>query len=184
MKGELAARAVAVAALARDGQRPAGDVVLVAEADEESNTSDVGMSWLVREREDLRCDFALNEGGGILLELADGRRMVTVSVGEKRVDLAAPADLRACRACIRPGAGRQPGASRGDRDRAAGQSRGRAVAGTGDGACPPRPGSAGRRRGCDRLGRRPAPVARGPASWNDPDDGHAYGARRRSSRRT
>lgn len=84
MKGELAARAVAVAALARDGQRPAGDVVLVAEADEERNTSDVGMSWLVREREDLRCDFALNEGGGILLELADGRRIVTVSVGEKQ----------------------------------------------------------------------------------------------------
>ena len=84
MKGELAARAVAVAALARDGQRPAGDVVLVAEADEERNTSDVGMSWLVRECEDLRCDFALNEGGGILLELADGRRVVTVSVGEKQ----------------------------------------------------------------------------------------------------
>ncbi len=50
MKNELAARAVAFAALARSGERPAGDVVLVAEADEERNTSDVGMSWLVRER--------------------------------------------------------------------------------------------------------------------------------------
>ena len=85
MKNELAARAVALAALARSGVRPAGDVVLVAEADEERNISDVGMSWLVRERPDLRCDFAVNEGGGTLLELADGRRMVTVSVGEKRV---------------------------------------------------------------------------------------------------
>jgi acetylornithine deacetylase/succinyl-diaminopimelate desuccinylase-like protein len=85
MKNELAARAVAFAALARSGERPAGDVVLVAEADEERNVSDVGMSWLVRERTDLRCDFALNEGGGMLLELADGRRMVTISVGEKRV---------------------------------------------------------------------------------------------------
>ncbi len=85
MKGELAARAVAMAALARSGERPQGDVVLVAEADEERNTADVGMSWLVRERSDLRCDFALNEGGGLLLELADGRRMVTVSVGEKQV---------------------------------------------------------------------------------------------------
>ena len=36
------------------------------------------MSWLVRERPDLRCDFALNEGGGLLLELADGRRVVTI----------------------------------------------------------------------------------------------------------
>ena len=59
--------------------------MLVAEADEERNTADVGMSWLVRERPDLRCDYALNEGGGSLLELADGRRVVTVAVGEKQV---------------------------------------------------------------------------------------------------
>jgi acetylornithine deacetylase/succinyl-diaminopimelate desuccinylase-like protein len=85
MKNELAARAVAFAALARGEARPAGDVVLVAEADEERNTAGVGMSWLVRERPDLRCDYALNEGGGTLLELADGRRVVTVSIGEKRV---------------------------------------------------------------------------------------------------
>ena len=85
MKGELAARAVALAEYARSGERPAGDVVLVAEADEERNTADVGMSWLVRERDDLRCDYAINEGGGILLELADGRRVVTISVGEKQV---------------------------------------------------------------------------------------------------
>ena len=85
MKGELAARAVALAAFARSGERPAGDVVLVAEADEERNTADVGLSWLVRERPDLRCDYALNEGGGVLLELADGRRVVTVAVGEKQV---------------------------------------------------------------------------------------------------
>jgi acetylornithine deacetylase/succinyl-diaminopimelate desuccinylase-like protein len=85
MKGELAARAVALAAFARSGERPAGDLVLVAEADEERNTADVGLSWLVRERPDLRCDYALNEGGGILLELADGRRVVTMAVGEKQV---------------------------------------------------------------------------------------------------
>ena len=85
MKGELAARAVALAAFARSGERPAGDIVLVAEADEERNTADVGLSWLVRERPDLRCDYALNEGGGVLLELADGRRVVTVAVGEKQV---------------------------------------------------------------------------------------------------
>jgi acetylornithine deacetylase/succinyl-diaminopimelate desuccinylase-like protein len=85
MKNELAARAVALARLAHSGARPAGDVVLVAEADEERNTAEVGMSWLVRERPDLRCDFALNEGGGELLELANGRRVVTVSIGEKQV---------------------------------------------------------------------------------------------------
>ncbi len=85
MKGELAARAVALAELARSDERPSGDVVLVAESDEERNTADVGASWLVRERPDIRCDYALNEGGGSLLELADGRRFVTVGVGEKRV---------------------------------------------------------------------------------------------------
>ena len=85
MKGELAARVVAFAEIARSGEAPAGDVVLVAESDEERNTSDVGMSWLVRERPDLRCDYALNEGGGMLLELADGRRVVTISIGEKQV---------------------------------------------------------------------------------------------------
>ncbi len=84
MKGELAARAVAVAETARGGERPGGDVVLVAEADEERNISDVGMSWLVRERPDVRCDYAVNEGGGVLLELADGRRVVTLAAGEKR----------------------------------------------------------------------------------------------------
>jgi acetylornithine deacetylase/succinyl-diaminopimelate desuccinylase-like protein len=85
MKNELAARAVALAGFARSGQRPGGDVVLVAESDEERNTSDVGMSWLVRERPDLKCDFALNEGGGQLLTLADGRQVMTISVGEKKV---------------------------------------------------------------------------------------------------
>ncbi|MEO8091119.1 MAG: M20/M25/M40 family metallo-hydrolase [bacterium] len=85
MKGELAARAAALAACARSGERPAGDVVLIAESDEERCTADVGMSWLARERPDLRCDFAINEGGGSLLELADGRRVVTISIGEKQV---------------------------------------------------------------------------------------------------
>jgi acetylornithine deacetylase/succinyl-diaminopimelate desuccinylase-like protein len=85
MKGELAARVVAFAEIARGDVPPAGDLVLLAEADEERNTYDVGMSWLVRERPDIRCDYALNEGGGMLLELAGGRRVVTISIGEKRV---------------------------------------------------------------------------------------------------
>jgi acetylornithine deacetylase/succinyl-diaminopimelate desuccinylase-like protein len=105
MKGELAARAAAIAALARSGERPAGDAVLVAESDEERNTSDVGMSWLVRERPDLRCDFAVNEGGGLALELAGGRRVVTVSIGEKLVtSLRIRLHGRACHASVPFGA--------------------------------------------------------------------------------
>ena len=85
MKNELAARVVAFAAAAARAEPPSGDLVLVAESDEEKNRSACGMTWLVRERPDLRCDYALNEGGGILLELADGRRVVDVGVGEKLV---------------------------------------------------------------------------------------------------
>jgi acetylornithine deacetylase/succinyl-diaminopimelate desuccinylase-like protein len=88
MKSQLAARAVACAEVARGGEPPPGDLVLVAESDEERGVSDVGMSWLVREREDLRCDFALNEGGGWALELADGRSVVVIEVGEKQVSSA------------------------------------------------------------------------------------------------
>ena len=85
MKDELAARAAAFAAFARSGERPAGDVLLIAQADEENNTADVGMSWLIRERPDVAFDYSLDEGGGIVLDLADGRRLVTISVGEKLV---------------------------------------------------------------------------------------------------
>lgn len=85
MKNELAARTVAFAAYAAESATPPGDVVLVAESDEERNVSDVGMSWLARERPDLACDFAINEGGGYVLDLANGRRVVPISVGEKKV---------------------------------------------------------------------------------------------------
>ena len=108
MKNELAARAVALAAFARSGGRPAGDVVLIAESDEERNTADVGMSWLVRERPDLRCDFALNEGGGTLFELAGGGRIVTVSVGEKLVTSLAAPPPRPRRPRLGPGPRREP----------------------------------------------------------------------------
>ena len=47
MKGHVAAAAVAFASLAREGLRPAGDVVLALTADEEVNL-DFGLSWLVR----------------------------------------------------------------------------------------------------------------------------------------
>ena len=83
MKNEVAARAVAMARLAREGFRPAGDLWLLAVADEEDGMADVGMRWLLEERPDVRPSFAVNEGGGERLELADGRTVLTVGVGEK-----------------------------------------------------------------------------------------------------
>jgi acetylornithine deacetylase/succinyl-diaminopimelate desuccinylase-like protein len=83
MKNEVATRAVAVAALARDGFRPRGDLLLVAAADEEDGSERVGMTWLVGERPDLRTDYVLNEGAAERLELADGRVVATINLGEK-----------------------------------------------------------------------------------------------------
>ena len=83
MKNEVAARAVAMARLAREGFRPAGDLWLLAVADEEDGMADVGMRWLLETRPDIRPTFAVNEGGGERLELADGRTVLTVGVGEK-----------------------------------------------------------------------------------------------------
>ncbi len=83
MKNEVAARAVAMAELARSGFRPRGDLWFLAVADEEDGTADVGMRWLLESRPDIRPDLAINEGGGERLPLADGRTLVSVGVGEK-----------------------------------------------------------------------------------------------------
>ena len=83
MKNEVATRAVTIAALARSGEALAGDLVFVAVSDEEDGTNGVGMSWLVDARPDLATDYVLNEGSVERLGLADGRTVVTLSVGEK-----------------------------------------------------------------------------------------------------
>jgi acetylornithine deacetylase/succinyl-diaminopimelate desuccinylase-like protein len=69
MKGQVAANAVAIASLAREGFAPAGDVIFAATADEEVG-DDFGLSWLCHEHPDaIRCDYAVNEGGGDRVEL-------------------------------------------------------------------------------------------------------------------
>jgi acetylornithine deacetylase/succinyl-diaminopimelate desuccinylase-like protein len=83
MKNETATRAVAIAVLARAGFRPRGDVLLIAEADEENGADEVGLQWLVRERPDIATDYVINEGASERLALADGRTVVTINVGEK-----------------------------------------------------------------------------------------------------
>jgi acetylornithine deacetylase/succinyl-diaminopimelate desuccinylase-like protein len=83
MKNETATRAVAFAMLARSGFRPRGDIVLVCQADEENGDEQVGLGWLARERPDIACEFAIDEGGGWRIELPDGRVAVSICVGEK-----------------------------------------------------------------------------------------------------
>ena len=72
MKGHTATRAVT---WRRSRARvPAqGDLLLIAQADEEDGIEAVGMRWLVNERPDLAPDYAIDEGGGERLALVDGR---------------------------------------------------------------------------------------------------------------
>jgi acetylornithine deacetylase/succinyl-diaminopimelate desuccinylase-like protein len=82
MKGEVAASAVAIASLAREGFEPAGDVIFVAAADEEVGDG-YGLPWLCEEHPDaVRADYALNEGAGERVELA-GRALYLCSTAEK-----------------------------------------------------------------------------------------------------
>jgi acetylornithine deacetylase/succinyl-diaminopimelate desuccinylase-like protein len=72
MKGQVAASAVAMASLAREGFSPAGDVVFAACADEEVGDG-FGLMWLVQAHpEAVRTDYAVNEGAGDRLELGGG----------------------------------------------------------------------------------------------------------------
>ena len=82
MKGEVAASAVTLASLAREGFQPAGDLILVAAADEEVG-DDFGLPWLCRQHPDaIRADYALNEGSGERVELG-GRAFYLCSTAEK-----------------------------------------------------------------------------------------------------
>ena len=71
MKGQVAASAVAIASLAREGFRPNGDLIFIAAADEEVGEG-FGLQWLVEEHpEAVRAEYALNEGAGDRVEMAD-----------------------------------------------------------------------------------------------------------------
>jgi acetylornithine deacetylase/succinyl-diaminopimelate desuccinylase-like protein len=82
MKGQVAASAVALATLAREGFRPAGDLVFAACADEEVGQG-FGLPWLCEEHPDaVRTDYALNEGAGERIEFL-GRPVYLCSSAEK-----------------------------------------------------------------------------------------------------
>ena len=83
MKGQVAANAVAIGSLAREGFRPAGDLIFAATADEEVGAG-FGLEWLCDQHPDaVRCDFAINEGGGERIELNDGRVVYQATAAEK-----------------------------------------------------------------------------------------------------
>jgi acetylornithine deacetylase/succinyl-diaminopimelate desuccinylase-like protein len=82
MKNQTAAEAVALAALARKGVKPGGNVKLFAVADEETGGSQ-GAQWLTENRPEVaRVDYLLNEGAGSVIPYGD-RRLYGVCVAEK-----------------------------------------------------------------------------------------------------
>jgi acetylornithine deacetylase/succinyl-diaminopimelate desuccinylase-like protein len=90
MKGQVAASAVAIASLAREGFEPAGDLIFAATADEEVGAG-FGAQWLCETHPDaVRCDYCINEGSGDRLELG-GKPFYLCSVAEK---MSAPFSLR------------------------------------------------------------------------------------------
>ena len=82
MKGQVAASAVAVASLARNGFAPAGDLIFLAAADEEVGEG-FGLQWLCETHpEAVEAEYALNEGAGDRLEFG-GRVFYVCGVAEK-----------------------------------------------------------------------------------------------------
>ena len=71
MKGQVAASAVAIASLARDGFEPSGELIFAATADEEVGDG-FGAQWLCEAHpEAIRCDYCINEGGGDRIAFGD-----------------------------------------------------------------------------------------------------------------
>jgi len=90
MKSQVAANAVALASLAREGFRPAGDLIFAATADEEVGDG-FGLMWLCEEHPDaVRCDYAINEGAGDRLDFG-GDIYYLCSTAEK---MTAPFNVR------------------------------------------------------------------------------------------
>jgi acetylornithine deacetylase/succinyl-diaminopimelate desuccinylase-like protein len=86
MKGQVAASAVAVASLARDGFEPRGDLIFAACADEEvGEDPQYGLPWLCEHHpEAVEAEYAINEGAGDRVVLPDGRVVYLCSTAEKR----------------------------------------------------------------------------------------------------
>ncbi len=85
MLNETASMAVAFKQLARTGFRPKGDLVYFGVADEEAGGT-YGARWMVDEHWDaIACDYLLTEIGGWSATGTDGRRKITINVGEKGI---------------------------------------------------------------------------------------------------
>ena len=163
MKGQVAANAVAMASLAREGFEPAGDLIFVAAADEEVGDG-FGLPWLCSEHPDaVRAEYSLNEGAGDRVELGD-RVLYLCSTAEKMSSPFRASRPRPERACLDARDRRQRAREGGAADRAARRVLARSAARARDRGASSRP-SPGPSPAAEALERRPAvdPLA---ASWS------------------
>ena len=102
MKGQVAASAVALASLAREGWRGKGDLIFIAAADEEVGDG-FGLAVACEEHpEAVRADYSVNEGGGERVEI--GGRAFYLCADRREDDLAVRAARpRPERPCVDPG---------------------------------------------------------------------------------
>jgi acetylornithine deacetylase/succinyl-diaminopimelate desuccinylase-like protein len=84
MKGMVAMMVALARAYAREGRRPARDVVLAFTADEE-DSAEAGSDWLVHHRPDLfeGCTEGISESGAYTFHAGDGVRIYPVGAGER-----------------------------------------------------------------------------------------------------
>ncbi len=98
-KALLTCQTMAMVLLKRAGVTLCGDLVLCADADEETGGK-YGVRWLAENHPDrIRTTYCLNEGGGRPLHLADGRLLYLIPVGEKgRMEITLTLKGRSCHA--------------------------------------------------------------------------------------
>jgi acetylornithine deacetylase/succinyl-diaminopimelate desuccinylase-like protein len=108
MKSQVAAVAVALRTLALEGFEPAGDVMMLALADEEVGDAGVGAPYVIAERPDLRPAFIVGEGAGERYDTGRGpiylldhgvkcTASVTVTVRGRALDASLPTtETNAC----------------------------------------------------------------------------------------
>ena len=83
-KGLVAAEAMVMALLRREGFRPNGEIIFASTADEETGGK-AGAGWLVENHPELvRADFLINEGGGLGIPIGNKTHYL-VQVAEKGV---------------------------------------------------------------------------------------------------
>ena len=176
MKSQVAASAVAIASLAREGFAPAGDLIFAATADEEVGDG-FGLSWLCEEHPDARALRLRGQRGRRRPARARRRRLLHLLDGREDDGAVPHPRARPLRARVDAGDRRQRAREGGDADRAARRVPAGAADAAGGRGVPARRCSATCRRRLRVVERARGVRPRRSSSWS------SRCSRRRSRRR-